>query len=261
MTETEKKKKVVFLGKLPPPFIGPAVATKIILNSELKDKFDIIHLDTSDHRDINTLGKFDLINIFLQLKHYFLLFWMLAKHRPEMVYVPSAQTTVGYLRDIPYILIIKLFRKKVICHLRGGNFRNWFESRGKMMKWLVRRIQKKIDGQIVLGDNLRYMFKRLMPDEKIFVVPNGGNFKFNHIPKNEEKILVLFLSNFIRSKGVLDVLFSTKLVFEKISQVEFIFSGHMRDKQTEKELKEFLEKNPRIPIRITGPVAGKEKFA
>ena len=49
------KPKVLILGKLPPPYIGPAVAAKIILNSKLKDSFKLIHLDTSDHRDISTL--------------------------------------------------------------------------------------------------------------------------------------------------------------------------------------------------------------
>ena len=45
----DKRKKIIFFGKLPPPYIGPAVATRLILNSKLKDEFELIHLDLSDH--------------------------------------------------------------------------------------------------------------------------------------------------------------------------------------------------------------------
>ena len=41
----KNKKRIIFFGKLPPPFIGPAVATKVILDSNLKNHFDIIHFD------------------------------------------------------------------------------------------------------------------------------------------------------------------------------------------------------------------------
>ena len=64
------KQKIILFGKLPPPFIGPAIATKIILSSNLKNEFELIHLDTSDHRDINTLGVIDFWNIYLAFKHY-----------------------------------------------------------------------------------------------------------------------------------------------------------------------------------------------
>ena len=46
---SDKKYTVVFLGKLPPPYIGPSVACEIILNSKLKDEFNLIHLDLSIH--------------------------------------------------------------------------------------------------------------------------------------------------------------------------------------------------------------------
>ena len=59
--------RVLFLGKLPPPYIGPSVATQLILNSRLKDEFELIHLDLSDPRDIDTLGKIDFMNIYLAL--------------------------------------------------------------------------------------------------------------------------------------------------------------------------------------------------
>ena len=114
--------QIIFLGKLPPPYIGPSVACEIIINSKLKDEFHLIHLDTSDHRDINTLGKIDVGNIYYALKQYAMLIKYLFKYREAIVYVPAGQTTVGYIRDAVFIVIAKLFNRKVVTHLRGGNF-------------------------------------------------------------------------------------------------------------------------------------------
>lgn len=257
-----KNKKIILLGKLPPPYIGPAVATNILLKSKLSEIYRLIHLDTSDHRDINTLGAFDLKNIVLPFWQYCKLVYFLMKHRPRAVYIPSAQTTVAFLRDIPYILISKIFGKKVICHLRGGNFLNWYQGAGRIMRWMVRRIQKMVDAQIVLGDCLIEMFTPFMPREKIFVVPNGGDFSvIDRRAENKGKNVVLFLANFVRSKGVLDVLHAALIVFREHPNVEFIFAGCWVDKETQLEFTRFLDDHPELPVTVLGPISGAEKFA
>ena len=99
------KPKVIFLGKLPPPYIGPSVACQLILNSDLKNRFNLIHLDMSDPRDINTLAKLDFTNFYLAFKQYFMLISKILVHRPDLVYIPAGQTTVGWFRDAVFIVM------------------------------------------------------------------------------------------------------------------------------------------------------------
>ena len=259
--KTDKKKNVIFLGKLPPPYIGPAVAAKIILNSSLKDEFNLIHLDMSDHRDINTLAKIDFTNFYLAFKQYFILAILIIKHKPALVYIPAGQTTVGYIRDAGFIVIAKFFRRKVLCHLRGGNFLNWYNSTSSLTRWIVRRVHSKVDGQIVLGNNLKGLFNWLLPDEKIFVIPNGGEYTFSHSKNgNTNGISVLFLGNFIGSKGILDVLKAAPIVCSAHPHVKFVFAGSWRDERTQNEFRQFMNDNPNLPVEIIGPVTGPEKF-
>lgn len=251
------------MGKLPPPYIGPAVATQIILNSNLKDKFELIHLDISDHRDINTLGKWDFTNFYLVFKQYFNLIRLLIKHKPGLVYIPVGQTTVSYCRDSVFILLSKLFGRKVLCHLRGGNFKKWYNSSNEMVKWWVRFVHRKVDGQIVLGNNLRHLFNFLLPEEKIFVVPNGGNYIFPSLPKREDNIQVLYLGNFISTKGIFDVLKAAAIINEredmKNINIMFLFAGSWRDNEVKKEFERMLEEHSGLPVRVLGPVTGEEK--
>ncbi len=254
--------KIIFLGSLPPPYMGPSVATQILLKSFLKDDFDLIHLDTSDRRDLNTIGAIDFQNIYLALKHYVTLTWLILKKRPAMVYIPITQTTIGYIRDSGFILISKLFSKKVICHLRGGNFKNWYTSANPFTRWLVRRVHSLVDGQIVLGQSLRNLFSGLMPEDKIFVVPNGGNYE-NHLCGLEKthKPRVLYLANFIKTKGVMETVKAAPDVFDVHPDVAFVFAGNWIDESTRIEFKAFLNQHPHLPVILRGPVHGKEKYA
>jgi glycosyltransferase involved in cell wall biosynthesis len=254
MTE---KPKVIFLGKLPPPYIGPAVAAELILKSDLKNRYNLIHLDTSDHRDGNTLSKIDFNNVFIAIRQYFRLFYLLIRHRPQAVYIPSQQTTIGFLRDIPFIFLSKLFRKKVICHLRGGNFKNWYNSSGSIMKSLTRFTLKFIDIQIVLGNNLKSLFNDFIPQNRIHIVPNGGNFSIPPKNQTKENIQLLYLGNFIESKGVFDCIKAMK--FLKDTNCELTCAGKFRDKEFEEEVKEYI-RIFKLPVTLMESVFGESKF-
>ncbi|MBL0340955.1 MAG: glycosyltransferase family 4 protein [Bacteroidetes bacterium] len=254
------KSTVLFLGKLPPPYIGPSVACEIIINSKLKEDFNLIHVDLSDPRDINTLAKLDFTNFYLAFKQYAQLFWYCIKYKPDLVYVPAGQTNVGYVRDAGYILIAKLFGIKVLTHLRGGYFLNWYNESGKVMKSFIRFVHKKVDGQIVLGNNLRKLFNWIVPDKNIYVIPNGGNFPVNYSTRQHEKTTVLFLGNFVKSKGVLEALYAAPAVYAANKDVNFAFAGEWRDEEAKKAFEEFLSIHPDLPIINHGPVKGQKKF-
>jgi len=206
------KPGVAFIGQVPPPYMGPSLATEIILESELGQVFDLIHLDTSHHEELTTLGVLDASNVLAALKHYYMLLKILVINRPALVYIPICQTTIGYLRDSVFILISRLFRKKIVSHLRGGNFRRWYESTGPVTRAYIRFVHRYVDIQIVLGENLRQLFDGLVDNDRIFVVPNGRDFDWPGTIASEDpgngKTRILYLSNFIKTKGVLDVLFS-----------------------------------------------------
>ena len=134
------KKTVILLGPLPPPVMGPTLATDVILNSKLKNEFNLIHLDTSDHRELNTLGSIDFWNVYLSIKFYLVLIYLIIRWKPDLVYIPVSQTTLGYLKDSVFIIITKLFRRKIVCHLRGGNFKNWLNSSSAATQYYVKYV-------------------------------------------------------------------------------------------------------------------------
>lgn len=253
--------KILFFGKLPPPYIGPAIATKIIINSGLSREFKLVHFNTSHHSDISQLSKKSIKNIAYPFFQYLKLLFYLIYHSPHAVYIPSQQSTIGYIRDIPYIIISKLLGKKVICHLRGGYFKNWYNESNSIMQYIIRQIQKMVDGQIVLGENLRGLFNFLMPEEKIFVIPNGADFPQFKKNNSKQNFSVLFLGNFIKSKGIIDVLNAAVLLEkEGVRDIKFYFAGNWMDEKTRTEFYKLKNSEKLNNIEVLGQVTGNKKY-
>lgn len=251
--------RLLVIGGLPPPHIGPTIALNIVLRSDLGKDFEVLHLDTSDHRGAETLGRHDFTNYFLSIESYFRLLVMLFRCRPDLVYLPICQTTAGFLRDSAYIVICGVFRRKVVIHLRGGYFREMFENQSWLMKLYVRRILAGVDAAIVLGESLRYIFDGLLPKERIMVVPNGGDFLYERELRAKGKPkMVLFLSNLQETKGIFEVLGAAQLVLKKYQDVKFVIAGDERTMK--RKLKEAMkEKNLESAVECVGAVSGQEK--
>lgn len=255
------KPRVIFIGALPPPFMGPTLATEVILKSSLKDRFELIHLDTSDHRGIETLGAFDFENIFGALKGYWQVFWMSLRYRPALVYIPHSQTTLGYLKDSIMIILAKLLGRRVVGHLRGGNWRNWLDGASPATRAYVRIVHGMVDGQIVLGETLRSLFSDILPPDRIFVVPNGKDIVYPPKPPPDGTVRVTYLGNMIRTKGVLDALHAVPAVAARCSNVEFQFAGAWDSPDVRQEVEAFIAANPGLPIRWIGATHGADKLA
>ena len=116
-SKSKKKTKLLIIGAVPPPYHGVTLSTKHLIHSKLADIFQIIHLDISDHRDLENLGKFDLINISSALGQVINLAWLCFTKKPDIIYLVIAQNYGGFLRDGLFIMTARIFSgAKIICN-------------------------------------------------------------------------------------------------------------------------------------------------
>ena len=253
-----QEKKVLILGKLPPPYMGPAIATEIILKSSLKNSFELIHLDTKINADLGRIGKWSFEKLFTSFGLYRKMAALLSKHKPDLVLIPFSQDTVPFIKDSVFILLSKLYRRKVLLHLRGSNFLGWVSRTSSFTKWYVKKMIRLSDGVIVLGNNLRYLFRDYLSDDKIFVVPNGGDFYFP--PRTEKSFRILYFANLLRAKGIEDVLLAIKLLAKKgITNFQVDVVGAWRDRSIEEECKAVVNEN-HLPVVFHEPASGERKL-
>lgn len=257
------RRKIIIAGPLPPPHFGVSNATKITLEG-LKNELDILHLDTSDRRDSFNFGKYDLHNIYLGLKSLFECLKLLLKN-PEVIYIPISQSYPAYFRDAGFILLGRLFRKKIVLHLRGGYFREFYESEKGIRKFLIRITIGMANKVIVLGNSLKYIFEDLTKQENIEVVSNGVDtdfYKPEHNKRNTDKFRICFISNYEQSKGWKEILKCAVRLKNgtESNKFEIVMAGKWRCKNEEEYAKSFISKNKlENVVKIHDSVTGHEK--
>ncbi len=168
------KKKIILVGSIPPPYHGSGIYFQNLLNSKIKDEFDVIHLDISDHRNLDNLSRLDFTNAYLAVKNIFELIAKLRKHKPDLVYIPVASNFLPYLRDGKFILSASMFSKaKIVIHLHEGKYfrEEFFNNSNLLVKYFIKKTLSKVDTAIVLGEKLKYVFEGFVADVK--VCPNG----------------------------------------------------------------------------------------
>src|SRR2546423_13457448 len=98
-----QRRRALLVGSLPPPANGMTLSTRALLDAAPRERFDLVHLDTSDHRDIKNVARIDLRNVLLAAKHGLQFIYLSVRHRPRIVYLPVARNRVGFLRDALFL--------------------------------------------------------------------------------------------------------------------------------------------------------------
>ncbi len=257
------KPKLLIIGALPPPYIGPSVAIQQLLKAQtIFNNFEIIHLDISDKRNATNIGQFDFQNLFLGIVHILKLLKIFSFLKPDLVYIGISQGLWGYLRDLGFIIPAILFRKKIIVHLRGSEFHHFYHTMPFLVKKITEKVFHKICFGIVLGQRVKNVFAELLPPSKIRVVPNGidyTSFKLNGNLQKREGIL--YLANLMERKGFFKFLESLPIVLNKYPHTKITIAGDWLSVEEKKRTFQMLEKlrlNNNVDFK--GPVKDKEKL-
>ncbi len=202
--------------------------------------------------------------------------------RPGTVYITIARSPHGFIRDVCMVLLARLFRHRLIGHVKGGDYGVFYDSQPASLRWLIRFTLRRFERILVLGELLRDMFA-FDPalNERVHVVANGLPFtaatpdegKSLPAPDAPVRARILFLSNLIESKGYFEVLEAARyLVHERDLPVEVHFCGtfqanraddvRVRTAEQARELFETFVRDHGLARYVTfkGVVGGAEKI-
>jgi glycosyltransferase involved in cell wall biosynthesis len=253
------RRRLIVMGPVPPPTHGVAISTLLALaNPLLNKRFDVEHIDTTDTRSLSNIGAWDFTNVTLGLRHLATLIGRL-RGRKGVVYLPVSQNLGGFLRDSLFIHAAALRGWKVSLHLRGGAFRDFYEHSNRALRWWIRLTLRRVSSVAVVGDSLRSIFEGLLSADRIAVVPNGTpDVSLNNGSRDPNR--VLYLSNLVRDKGIVEAVEAALIVVDRNPSAEIIFAGGWDDSSVERAVRERAEsKTPRI--KFLPPVSGEEKEA
>lgn len=252
------KKKICFIAQFPPPVHGLSKAVDTLYNSELRHEFEFEKIDiTNNNRFIKNLK-------------------LIYKSNADLFYFTISQTKGGNLRDLIILKLLEKQHKKCVVHLHGGYYRKLVDN--DLPNWQKKanyNAIKKLEGVIVLGKSLKYIFQGMIDENKIFIVPNCVDDEFllnekefkDKLKNVENKQIkdVLYLSNFIKEKGYEYVLKLAKLEkeeFDKTGKRKFYFhfAGKFFDNKDKEAFFYYINKNDLNDfITYYGVVTGNKK--
>lgn len=213
------KPEILFICPLPPPVHGSSIVSQSIKDSAvLNEAFEMDFVNLSTSRKVEEIGKQSLMlyakKVLRFIGIYTSTLWKLIIHRYDLCYLAITCHGVGFLKDAPFVLLCKLFRRKIVIHQHNKGMAKDVDR--PFYRWLLPLVYKNAK-VILLSWHLYPDIEKVVKREDVMICPNGikptVNPNFQRLPNNIPHIL--FLSNLLIDKGVLVLLNALKILKDK----------------------------------------------
>ncbi|MFQ3599593.1 MAG: glycosyltransferase family 4 protein [Chloroherpetonaceae bacterium] len=257
--------KILLFAQLPPPYHGTTLMHQLIIESDFTKVFDVhTQLINFADRVEDITGKFSLKKIFRLISYLIQTFQKLISNRFDYCIYPITFTAGPFLRDAALLSVVRLFGVKIIYYAHGNHLPDFRDRSPKWLQKLIDNFFNAAAGAIVVGECLKFNFSRYLPVTRILAVHNAAErltpVDISLKTKKPDTLQVLYLSNFIRSKGVFVLLESIPKIIPFYPNVHFVFAGGWRSKSDEQEALDFVRNNNLQPyVTWKGVVTGETK--
>ena len=255
------KKKILFMMQVPPPIHGAALRNLSLLESNLlQDNFNIKLSPLTFTNSIDNIGKLSAKKIAKSFQYAINLIKTLISFNPHLAYFTITPAGGSFYRDCFFVLILKIFKVRTVYHIRGLGIKKGREK--NLLSNLFYKFAFK-NAYIVCLSKVQFDEIKGLPYKKHFLVPDGIKTEINPewvSSSKNGKHLLLFLSNFVRSKGVFEFLEALKKLKHRQSNFEALLVGDNFDVTVE-EIEDYIRKNDLIDeVKVSGPLYNADKF-
>ena len=177
------------------------------------------------------------------------------------LYVNSlSPTRLGFLRDATVIFTASSLGRQVVCHVHSAPaIASSYERAGRLTRWLMRLVGRRIDSVWVLTPGLGTMIERFVPGDRIEVLSNAspdlGPSGLAQDRDADGPLRLLYLSNLIPEKGYPTLLQAAELLGSRGVEVEIRLVGAVPGDQVASDLEARIARLPNSSrCSVSGPV-------
>lgn len=231
------KKKILFLFPLPPPLHGVSmINTSIFKSKKIKKEFSTFFINSSTTKNFKDIEKFKFSKLQIIIQICFSLIYQLKKFKPNLVYLNLSPHGLGFFKDCLLVVIIKVFKVKVVNHVHGKGINNEVKN-NFLLRGFYRFIFNNMD-LICLSKILRKDIKKVKDNSTMTQIVNNFASKIKKIGLKSinKKTNFIFLSNLVPAKGIIIFLDAIKILQKKYNRFDFnakIIGGYS-DNQSQK---------------------------
>ena len=255
-----KNPKILFFVPLPPPVHGAALRNKALVESDVLNKaFDIILIPFNFAGNLSDIGKFSIKKLIRMISRAYTIAFKMITIKPDIVYFNFSVYGLALYRDFFFIQLFKIFKSKIILHLRTQGVQAQVTS-SNFKLWLFRKTFK--------GSTVICLSKQLSKDiEDVYDLPpkivcNGIEdvyYKYKKNNRNTNKT-ILFVSNLSRRKGVLELIEALQIIKSNSINFSCLIVGDEWDLKFEQIEELLLANSLTKEVSLLGPKYEHEKY-
>ena len=238
------KKRILFYIQVPPPIHGTSIVNEVVANNtSIREGFDVTVIKTIYNKTISSVGVLSFHKLLMYLKFTYLLIKKLITLSPEIVYLSVVPSGKIFYRDALTILLIKLFRKKIVLHIHGiGISKATENSISRFFYTIIYKNCFAITTSNALIKDLNFIQNAI---NKIYVVYNGiSPLKEIVVPKNKDIINFFYLSSIMGLKGQLVLLKAINNLKQRgFNNFKCTITGQIVDQNYYNELTQYVHVN------------------
>ena len=260
MQNDNHKPKILFLAQLPPPIHGASQRNLSVVESKIiNENFNLIVLPLSFSKTIKELGKTSFKKFFLFLCFVYRLLKLLFKNKFSFAYYTISVRPLGIIRDALIILILRVFRVKLLYHLRNKGVKNY--SKNYFLKFIYVWVFEN-SKVICLSNSISSDVIDFIKDDQLFIVPNGIKISSIDIDNKRQlpELNFIYLSHLRKSKGILEFLGAFKELKNQGYSITATIVGDEGDIGFD-EVNDFcVENGIENDVNVEGPLYNNQKF-
>lgn len=185
---------ILFVGPYPPPLNGQSISFHEVYENFLYKKILVNTSKYGNRKYMNNCYSIFRITYYLLIK------------KVSLVYFTCSRNKFSSIKDLWLIFLCYLKGIRIINHLHGADFQNFINS-FNFTRFIVLFLYNKVNTSIILLPAMKDEFKDF-PQMNFKIVPNSYPIELSNVTVefNNKKKTVLYLSNIMYSKGIIDLL-------------------------------------------------------
>lgn len=201
---------------------GISSITQFIINNNTKHKYVHFELGKKDAEKRNVAWFFRILSIYVNWCY------LLINERHGLIHFNLALSKASIVRDIPLIMISRIFGFRLIFHLHGGEYLMHKEM-PLWMKYLLKLIFTDKYCKIALSELEKQTLETKLNIKNVCILPSAIDVKeasgFIRTYQKKEKLKLLFLGRISENKGIGFIYLALELLKKKKIKFQFTMAG------------------------------------
>jgi glycosyltransferase involved in cell wall biosynthesis len=200
---------------------GVSACVRNILSSDIGRKYRIYYIATM----VDGLW---IVKLGWAIRSLVIFLFNLIFTRVSLVHIHGSKYASFY-RKIIFIILAKVWRKKIIFHCHSGKFDQFYFHGPDWQKSLIRWVLSLPDRIVVLSPHWALLFSQIVPISKLIILENAEPLEFYQSKgvtcSKASEPTILFAGLLTENKGVFDLISIVPELANKIPSVRVLLAG------------------------------------